>query len=94
MALDQDEMRQVEQIAELAVRQYFDHYLTDVFPQQVRAIREHTHLMVERHDQSDRAHGSVERRFNRLVWLTAGMAAAGGTGLGMGLKTLLAAFGG
>lgn len=93
MPLTQDELRQIEDVAELKVRRYFDAYLTDTFPRQVEALREHTTLMVAKHDDDENAHGSVERRFNRLLWLALGSAAAGGTGVGFSLKTLLSLLG-
>lgn len=87
-ALTPSQVVQVQQIAELETRRYFDHYLTEVWPQQQKALREHTHLMIEKHDDSDEAHGGVERRFNRTLWLAMGSALTGGMG-GAGLMQLL-----
>jgi|GEM_PF-1253398 len=37
MALSEQQTEEVERIAELQVRRYFDHYLSEVFPNLVRA---------------------------------------------------------
>lgn len=87
-ALTPSQVREVEHIAELETRRYFDHYLKDVWPEQQRALREHTDLMIQRHDDSDLSHGRAEARLNRLLWLVAGAAAAG-TGGGIGLSKVL-----
>jgi len=82
--LNSNQRREVEQLAELQTRRYFDHYLQEVFPQQQKALREHTHLMIEKHDASDTAHGRIEQRFNRVVWIAAGVGlAAGASGVGL-----------
>lgn len=79
--LNDAQVREVRQIAELATRRYFDHYLREVFPQQQKALREHTHLMVEAHDADETAHGGVEHRLARLIWIGVGVGlASGGTG--------------
>lgn len=72
----------VERIAELAIRRYFDIYLRDVFPLQVAAL-------IERHNLSPKAHGGVERRFNKLIWMAIGASAFGGAGVGWGVQTLI-----
>lgn len=67
MGLNDDQRQEVEDVAELKVRRYFDTYLTTTFPIQMRAIREHTHLQVEKHDGDRRAHGGAETKANRLT---------------------------
>ena len=76
-----DETR-VREIAELECRKYFDMYLQQVFPMQVKAMKEHTANAVKTHDLSPEAHGGVERRVNKFFWLLLGGASAGGAGLG------------
>lgn len=73
--LNQQQRTEVAEIAELTVRRYFDHYLQDVFPKQMRA-----------HDVNVYAHGGIVRRFARFKYLLFGFAAAGGFvgGAGMG----------
>ena len=80
--------REVQQIADLATRKYFDHYLTDVWPIQQQALREYILTNIAAHDLAKEAHGSVERRFSRLLWMLMGVAAAGGAG-GVGVTKLL-----
>ena len=91
--LTENQVRHATQIAELETRRYFDHYLATVFPQQQRALREHTHLMIERHNESGEAHGGVEGRVSKVMWLAAG-AATFGAGGATGLSQLLAYFSG
>lgn len=81
------ERQQIEDIAELQVRRYFDHFLTETLPSILKAERHHMHLTVEAHDAHDDSHGGVEQKFNRVVWMAMGFAAAGG-GIGGGLVTL------
>ena len=71
-------------IAELEVRRYFDHYLTNVFPRQLEAA-------IEKHDGDREAHGGVERRFMRVFWIGIGAALATGSGLGYIMYPLMAA---
>jgi len=76
------------EIAELVVRRYFDGYLQNVFPEQVKALKHHTHNTIEAHDASDEAHGSVERRFSKLFWMLLGGSMVVGSGLGLAATKL------
>jgi hypothetical protein len=90
MGLSDEQQSQVAQIAELETRRYFDTYLNEVFPQQVKAIREHTHLMIEKHDGDRKAHGSAERKINRVLWGVAGIVTLGSlAGAWAAIKALL-----
>lgn len=71
MALTERETEEVGRIAELEVRRYFDDYLNNVFPKQVSQI-------IKLHDLSSKAHGGVERRVNRMIWLVTGAGCVGG----------------
>ena len=90
--LNEAQRREVKLIAKTEVREYFDYYLLNVAPVREKALREHTHLMVEKHDDSDKAHGAVERRLNKAVWVVAGAATAGSGGA-VGLLKLLGGLG-
>ena len=64
--------RQVTTISRLQVHEYFDHYLTDVFPQQMDAI-------IDGHNQDAEAHEprlgplvKTQQQFNRLRWVVVG----------------------
>lgn len=92
MSLTEDQERDVERIAELETRRYFDHYLNEVFPAQVKTIREHTYVTVEKHDMNPAAHGGVEKKLNKLIWMFMGVAAAGG-GTGALVAKLISAVG-
>lgn len=72
--------RQVHEIAELEVRRYFDSYLQKVFPEQVKALKHHTHRAIEAHDTDDKAHGGIEKKVNRFFWVLLGAAAVTGSG--------------
>lgn len=71
MSFSESEKQEVKDAAELEVRRYFDHYLENVFPNQVQQ-------MLQAHNLSPDAHGGVERRFNKVAWMVAGLAMAGG----------------
>jgi len=86
--LTQPQYREVQQIAELEVRRYFDHYLKDVWPEQQQALKDYAAARVQAHDDSETAHGKVERRVNRIVWMILGAAVAG-AGAGGGLVRLV-----
>jgi len=79
-ALTDTQRREVEQIAELAVRRYFDHYLENVFPRQVKRLERDIDMKIQAHDDSPMAHGRVERIVNRTMWLFLGIAVASGAG--------------
>lgn len=84
-ALNSAQLREVEQVAELCVRRYFDRYLTDVFPRQQQAIREETTRAIAAHESSTQAHGGVENKLTRVIWLILGIAvASGGSGAVVG----------
>lgn len=84
-----DEQR-VHEIAELEVRRYFDKYLQRVFPEQIKALKHHTHVSIETHDADGKAHGGVERRVNRFFWVLMGGAAVIGSGFGALASKVLA----
>lgn len=89
MALSPTQLEQVKEVAELQVRRYFDHYQTEVFPHQLKVI-------IETHDSDDKAHGSVEKRVDRAIWVFIGVAFASGMGgafIGPLASKVLAAFG-
>lgn len=67
MGLNDDQRQEVEDVAELKVRRYFDQYLNEVFPEQVKGIKAHTHLLIEKHDGDRKAHGGAETKANRLT---------------------------
>lgn len=77
-SLTDNQVKQVQDIAELATRQYFDHYLNNVLPRHDKAAREHVHLLIEAHDHNPDAHQGVERKFSRLVWVMLGVGLASG----------------
>ena len=87
-SLSEAQHREVRQIAELQVRRYFDYYLKEVFPKQQQAMQDYTDSCVREHDKDVEAHGRVERRMNRFVWMLIGAAASGGVG-GAGLVRIL-----
>lgn len=73
----------VKRIAKLEVREYFDHYLTNVLPEREKALRAHAHRTVEAHNDSRKAHGGVEGKVNKFLWVALGSGAVGAGGLGL-----------
>lgn len=64
------ERQEIEDLTELKVRQYCDE-LSDRFAKQVAQL-----ILV--HNSDVEAHGSVEKRLDRAVWVLMGVAMAGG----------------
>ncbi len=83
MSLSDSERMESKDIAELEVRRYFDAYLQDVFPAQVK-------MYIDGHNTSPDAHDGVAKAFSRARWIITGAAAVAGLGAGAGLKSLLA----
>jgi len=79
-ALNESQVREVDQVAELHVRRYFDHYLQTVVPKQEAAAREHVDALIKQHDADDKAHGGVEVKVSRVIWGVTGVALAAGAG--------------
>lgn len=77
-ALSDAQVREVQQIAELETRRYFDHYLKDVLPRQLEALKTYADGRIQNHDDAENAHGYVERRLNRFQWVMLGVSVAGG----------------
>lgn len=86
MSLSNADRKDIQETAELEVRRYFDHYLENVFPVQVKT-------MIQQHNLSPKAHGGVERRLNKVLWTIAGIGLAGG-GTAAGVAKALGVFGG
>lgn len=84
MALTEQEIQRIKELAELETRRYFDHYLESVFPEQVERF-------IDAHNECQEAHGGVEKKVSRTLWMLAGAAAVGGAGVGFGVKAIVAA---
>ena len=87
-ALTNAQRQQVEDVAELTTRRYFDHYLKNVWPQQAEELERQCQHRLQHHDGSAEAHGGVERKLNRLIWMGIGIALASGAG-GAGIARVL-----
>jgi hypothetical protein len=69
------EVRQISDLAKLRVREYFDHYLTDIFPRQIKTLFESHNDDIEAHELKFRAHEKSCRpgaKLNRITWMVAG----------------------
>lgn len=77
--MDRDEM---QDIAKLEVREYFDQFLNVALPRILKAERHYMHMTIEAHDAADTAHKGVERRFSKTMWLAMGLMAGGGGTIG------------
>jgi hypothetical protein len=66
------EHQAVVDIARLSCHEYFDHYLTDVFPKQIdRMFDGHNHD-VEAHPIQFTTFTKAKRRVDRILWMVAG----------------------
>lgn len=86
MPLDQEQIAHTKLIAKDEVREYFDHYQTDIFPTQLKII-------ISAHNTDDDAHGGVEKKVTRFIWMAMGVAIASG-GTGAFVAKAMGAFGG
>lgn len=86
MSLTENERSETEDIAELKVRRYFDNYLENVFPAQVKQ-------MLQEHNNDPEAHDGVAKKVSRAQWLITGASLVMGVGTGAALKGLLAKIG-
>jgi len=75
MVLTAKELQEVDDRAELKVRQYFDEFLSGPFQ---RILTEH---------ERGCSHG---RRLTKAIWFTVGLAFASGSGLGVVLAKIFA----
>lgn len=90
--MNDDTRKEVEEIAELKVHQYFDHYLTEVFPVQV-------HQVIRAHDRDVTAHAALldvhqktcapGKRLRRVLYMIAGASAVVGAVVPFVLPPLL-----
>ena len=78
---DQD-CDKIKMMVELGVRRYFDHYLLEVFPDQIRQV-------IEAHDHDSFAHGGIGEKFLRFKWTLIGFVFGTGALAGTGLTALV-----
>lgn len=78
MALSDDQRQEVENLAELGVRRYFDHYLEHILPKQF-----------ELHNCDCRAHGGIVKRVIKWKWLLIGLAVGSGAGGSLLIRLLV-----
>jgi hypothetical protein len=82
VALTEQDCDKIKMMVELGVRRYFDHYLLEVFPDQVRQV-------VEAHDHDSSAHGGISGQFLRFKWTLIGFVFGTGALAGTGLTALV-----
>ncbi len=74
--LNSTQESQVEDKIDVKVERYFNKYLTEVWPKQQKQIHkeafEETTTQIELHDRDSGAHGGVESKVNRILWLAVG----------------------
>jgi hypothetical protein len=86
MGLTEEQRRGVEDLAELTVRRYFDHFLEEVLPK-IQAT------VIATHDADEKAHDGVAKKVNRGLWLATGAGAVMGLGGVPAVKAFLGMFG-
>ena len=82
MALTDQDCEKIKMMVELGVRRYFDHYLLEVFPDQI-------HRVIEAHDRDSSAHGGISEKFLRFKWTLIGFVFGTGALAGTGLTALV-----
>lgn len=82
----------VKMTADLAVREYFDHYLEVTLPAQMKVLDERHEAALVAHDANAEAHGGVRGKVEKLKWSLMVFAATLGGGAGAGLSKLLSLF--
>ena len=82
MTMTDEDRERVELMVELGVRRYFDHFLLEVFPTQVKQ-------MIQAHDRDASAHGGAISQFLRFKWTLVGFVFGGGAIAGTGLTALV-----
>lgn len=93
-SLSSSQYREVQQIAELETRRYFDHYLKSVWPLQQSAIEKKLEAELEAHNTNTEAHGRIELKVSRLIWVIVGSATAGGASAATLTKAVMSVWGG
>ena len=78
MGFSDEQARECTIIAKVEVMEYFDRYLNEVFPRQMKEARQDMHLMIAGHNTSAKAHGGAEAKVNRVLWGFAGIVAVAG----------------
>ena len=86
------EPKEVETIAELAIRRFFDHYLDNVFPEQLDRVI-HAHNADAGAHKQQIQHAVRTESYRIRLWLI-GLIFAGGVGGGIGLNRIIAAIAG
>ena len=90
--MDDQDCKKIEMIAKLTVIEYFDHYLIEVFPTQLKvAITAHNKDVTAHSEQIKVA---VNAESSRLKMWMLGLIFAGGLGGGVGIAKAVALFAG
>ncbi len=88
--MDDQDYKRVEVIAKLTVREYFDHYLIEVFPTQLKeAIITHNKDVTAHYEQIK---GAVGAESSRLKMWMFGLIFASGIGGGVGIAKAVTFF--
>ena len=88
--MDERDCKKVELVAEVTVRRFFDHYLDEIFPEQLKRT-------IVAHNQDVTAHSeqikiAVKAESSRLKLWVLGLIFAGGIGGGVGIARAAAFF--
>jgi hypothetical protein len=66
------EHQSIMDIAEVQVNRYFDHYLSEVFPQQIERIMNAHNQDAEAHEPRIAPLVKAKRRVDRMIWMVLG----------------------
>jgi hypothetical protein len=70
-----EELREMSDLAKLRIHEYFDHYLTDTFPAQMRGMFAAHNADIGAHQAQFRLQEKTclpGRKINRVMWMVAG----------------------
>ena len=78
------ERQQIMDIADLAINRYFDHYLTEVFPDQLDRLMKSHNADGGAHPTQFATLAATSSKVSQVTWMVAGMSALLGFALTVG----------
>jgi hypothetical protein len=84
--------QEVSDIAKLRIHEYFDRYLTDVFPKQMKGLFEKHNMDVAAHQDQFAIHEKTcrpGRKLSKVMWMCAGGTAVISAAATLGIERVL-----
>ena len=79
-----EDHQSVVDVSKVVVNEYFDHYLTEVFPKTMDRLFSGHNSDINAHPEQMTALFRNKKRVDRWTWMFAGMSAMFGTAVGLG----------